>query len=108
MADRSTIVTVRAGADAAAVQRELAARGLWVRRHDLIGLVGSGGRVQFAVEPHSQALDGESLLAIGGVETVATAATAHPRVDAQPRIMDIGGIAVGPRAPGAKPTLIAG
>src|SRR5438477_9850137 len=89
----STIITLKADADPAAVQRELAARGLWVRRHDLVeapAADAAGPRVQFAVEAHSRDVDGATLLGIGGVAAVAREPRAHPRVDEQPRIINVG------------------
>ena len=93
------IVTIKAGADAQAVQRELAARGLWVKRFE------GGGRVHFAVEPNSMAVREEEVARIGGVESVAGEKPAHPRLDEQPEIVEVSGVPVGV---GAAPVLMAG
>ncbi len=87
------IVRVRRDADPAAVQRALAARGLWVRRLE------DGGEVSFLVEDHSRATSVEALRGIEGVEGVASAPSAHPRVDAQPRVIDVAGVRFGDGSP---------
>jgi 3-deoxy-7-phosphoheptulonate synthase len=93
------IVTLQPGADADAVQRQLAGRGLWVRR------LQSGRDVQFYVEPGSARVDAASLLGIPGVAAVAAEPSAHPRVDAHPGSVLAGGIAIGGEA---GPVLMAG
>jgi 3-deoxy-7-phosphoheptulonate synthase len=87
------IVTVKRGADAAQVKRELSGRGLWVSQ-----LEASTG-VFFLVEPHSTQIRREALLEIQGVESVAERPSAHPRVDAQPPVLDVAGVPVGAGAP---------
>ncbi|NIP78196.1 MAG: 3-deoxy-7-phosphoheptulonate synthase [Gemmatimonadetes bacterium] len=87
------IVTLTAEAEPAAVRRALAGRGLWVRRLE------AGGRVQFYVEPGSARVDAESLRGIAGVAAVAEEPTRHPRVDAQPGVVEVGGVSVGSGAP---------
>lgn len=95
------IIRVRRDADPAAVQRSLVERGLWVRR--LEEAVQDAGRdrvsVSFLVEEHSRAVTREALLAIDGVEAVATAPSAHPRIDAQPAIVEVAGVRFGAGAP---------
>jgi 3-deoxy-7-phosphoheptulonate synthase len=86
------IVTVKTSDDPGRVQRELIARGLWVRRLE------DGARVLFLVEPHSAAVSAAALRAISGVESVALPPSPHPLVDAQ-RAVDVSGLAVGPGAP---------
>ena len=96
----TVVVSVRPGHDAAVVQAELVARGLWVERLE------AGGRVQFVVEPHSQAISREALLGIAGVEAAFAGKPAHPRMDAQAgRAVVVAGVAVGG---GAAPVVMAG
>lgn len=97
------IVTVAPGADAAQVQRELTTKGLWVRllrAHDA-----GRGPLQFLVEPHSASVEREELLAIAGVAAVAATSSAHPLVDAQPPVIEIGGVPIGV---GAAPVFMSG
>jgi 3-deoxy-7-phosphoheptulonate synthase len=93
------IVTVVHGADPDAVQRELAGRGLWVRRFQ------AGADVQFYVEPGSARVDATEIEAIEGVASVAAAPSAHPLVDAGAGPVDVGDVRVGG---GAAPVLMAG
>ena len=96
------IIRVKIGSDPAAVQRALVERGLWVRRLDESG---PQAAVLFLVEEHSRAVESASLLSIEGVAGVAIAPSAHPRVDAQARIVTVAGIDVGV---GAAPVVMAG
>lgn len=93
------IVTLSPGADAEAVQRQLMGRGLWVRRLE------AGTGTQFYVEPTSARLDAAAIEAIDGVASVAAERSAHPLVDGQPSVLDIGGVVVGRGSP---PVLMAG
>jgi 3-deoxy-7-phosphoheptulonate synthase len=93
------IVTLKREADPSSIQRQLAERGLWAQRLE------GGNRVYFLVEPHSQRVAGDAVMAIAGVESVAESPSAHPRVDAQPRTVRIGRVSVGEGAP---PALMAG
>lgn len=93
------IVVLERGANPADVHRELVERGLWV-----VPLEG-GPTPQFLVEPQSAAPARESLLGIAGVEAVASPRSAHPLVDAQSPVVEIGGTRLGPGAP---PVFIAG
>jgi 3-deoxy-7-phosphoheptulonate synthase len=93
------IVTLVPGADSDAVQRQLAGRGLWVRRHQV------GREVQFYVEPGSARVDVDALRQIDGVAAVASEPSMHPLVDARSGAVDVGGVAIG--GAGA-PVLIAG
>jgi 3-deoxy-7-phosphoheptulonate synthase len=93
------IVTVREHEDPTRVKDELQGRGLWVQS------LRAGARTFFIVEAHSQAVDPADLEEIPGVETVAVGASGHPRIDAQPAVVQIGKVAVGP---GAAPVVIAG
>lgn len=92
------LITVKPGSDAARVARELAARGLWVRRLE-------GASVHFLVESHSAQVDPASLRDVPGVADVAVAASPHPLLDAMPRTVTVRGIALGA---GAAPVLMAG
>ncbi len=84
------IVTLRPGADADAVRKELVARGLWVSP------LTDGGRVaHFAVAPSSAAADAAELARIDGVASVAAPPSPHPRVAAQGPSVDVRGVAVG-------------
>ena len=89
----SMVITLVEGADARVVQGELAARGLWVQRLD------GGSQVHFAVEAHSAAIDRAALLDVHGVHSVSAAASAHPRLDAQPAAVRVGDTLIGPGAP---------
>lgn len=93
------IVTLKTGADASAVQRELVGRGLWVRRLE------AGGRVHFYVDQGSVRVTALELEAIPGVEVVAREATAHPLVDGHGPGVRVGDLEIGG---GAGPVLVAG
>ncbi len=93
------IVVLEQGADPVRIQRELVEHGLWV-----VPLEG-GPTPQFLVEPQSAAAARESLLGIAGVAAVATPRSAHPLIDAQPAVVQIGATRLGPGAP---PVFIAG
>ncbi len=94
------IVTLREGADADAVRRELVARGLWISPlHD-------GARLaHFVVSTASAAVDVAELARIEGVASVAAPKSPHPKVSAQGPVVDVRGVAVG--AP-AKPVFMCG
>lgn len=94
------IISLRSDADLDRVRRALIAKGLWIR--PLVG----GARPQLLVEPHSQDVPREAILAVEGVEAVSAAPSEHPRMDAQAgRPLLIGGVAVGA---GAAPVFMAG
>lgn len=93
------IVTIERGADASAVRRALIERGLWVEPH------GAGDAIRFVVAPCSARVEAAALLAIDGVCEVDSPASPHPRVDAQPAVVDVAGVRVGVGAP---PVFIAG
>lgn len=93
------IVTVTKSSDPGRVAAALAEHGLWVRRHD------AGDRVQFLVQEHSSAIDVDLVRAISGVESVATARSATPLVDAMSGIVDVSGVPIGSGAP---PVIMAG
>jgi len=98
------IVTVDSRTDADEVRRDLMGRGLWVKTFfDL----GPAGRVHFLVEPGSSTVSAAELLAVPGVIAVAAQDSPHPLVDAQPAVVDVGGIRIG-GAPDADPVIMAG
>jgi 3-deoxy-7-phosphoheptulonate synthase len=92
------IVTLSSGADAGFVAQALAALGLWVRRSEAPGVV------QFEVENPSQPAAAAEVAAIAGVALVTERRSAHPKLDAQPAVVTIAGIAVG----AGDPVLMAG
>ncbi len=98
------IVALASDAEAGAVRRALVRRGLWVERFSDST---DGGRVQFLVREGSSAVAAGELLAIEGVASVATADPSHPRVDAQPRVVEVEGVRIGV-GPGVDPVFIAG
>ena len=95
------IVSLKHGADATAVVRELSRRGLWVTQveHDR-----SGAAVHCVIAPHSAAIDVDDLARIDGIDGVTTAKTAHPLVAAQGPIVDVDGVSIG----GGAATIAAG
>jgi 3-deoxy-7-phosphoheptulonate synthase len=93
------IVTLVPGADPESVRRQLAGRGLWVRRHQ------GGTDVQFYVEPGSAWVDADTLREIDGVASVAAPPSGHPRVDAQTGPVPVGDLEVGG---GGTPVIMAG
>jgi 3-deoxy-7-phosphoheptulonate synthase len=86
------IVALASDAEAGAVRRALVRRGLWVERFSDST---DGGRVQFLVREGSSAVAAGELLAIAGVASVATADPSHPRVDAQPPVVEVAGVRIG-------------
>jgi len=92
-AGRPEVVVVAPGADPSAVRRALIGRGLWVRS------VADGVRTHILLDPPSAAVDREGLLAIDGVAAVLCRDSATPLVDAQPSVVHVGDLAVGPGAP---------
>ncbi|MHB8417826.1 MAG: 3-deoxy-7-phosphoheptulonate synthase [Myxococcales bacterium] len=87
------IIAVKRGADPEHVRRELSDRGLWVT------VLEGGAGVVFLVEPHSARLSREALLQVEGVDWVAERPASHPRVDAQPPVLDVFGTPLGAGAP---------
>ncbi|MDC0744274.1 3-deoxy-7-phosphoheptulonate synthase [Polyangium mundeleinium] len=90
------IVSLKSGADAANVLRELTGRGLWVSR---VERSASGNAVHYVIAPHSQLADPEELARIDGVAEVTTPKPAHPLVSAQGPVVDVGGLKVGTDKP---------
>lgn len=93
------IITLERGAEPETIRRALVALGLWVERFE------GGDRVVFKVEPHSRSVDREAILAIRGVEAVATPKAAHPLVDAMPRVVALRDLSLGTGCP---PVFMAG
>lgn len=99
------IVSLRADADAAAVKRELAARGLWIAAEEC----GLGGReVHFVIAAHSSATDPAEVAKIAGVGSVSLPAPIHPRMDAQGPCVTVAGRVISGAPGGGAPTLICG
>ncbi len=92
------ILTLKPGADAAAVRRALAAHGLWVDAEAR----GTGHHLVIAA--HSSRAEPQVLAAIEGVLDVCVPASAHPRVDAQGSQIKAGPAVFG----GERPVLMAG
>lgn len=92
-------VTLTDDASPGDVQRELVRLGLWVTP------LSAERGVVFRVEAGSAAVDRRQLLAIGGVADVAMPASPHPKLDAQPARVEVGGRGIGGGAP---PLLCAG
>lgn len=94
------IVTLRPDADADTVRRELVTRGLWVSP------LSDGARVaHFEISSASAAVSAPDLARIEGVASVSSAASPHPRVDAQGPAVEVRGLVVGG---GAKPAFLCG
>jgi len=97
------IVSLREGADPAAVLRALVARGLWVSQ---VERAAGGGAVHYVIAPHSAAASAIEIGAIDGVSAVSTAKSSLPRVERQGPVVDVAGVAVGCGAP--RPALMCG
>jgi 3-deoxy-7-phosphoheptulonate synthase len=89
------MVLIDPSADPESVKRALVTKGQWVRPADR----------GFVLEPHSARVPTHELAAIPGVQQVVAPASAHPRVDAQPAVVDVAGVPVGRGAP---PVLMSG
>ena len=98
------IVTLEPDARTETVRRALVERGLWVRAFQDDR---AAGPVQFLVETGSAAVSKADLRSVDGVRSVTEPASSHPRVDAQARVIEVGGTAIGP-PPEVSPILIAG
>jgi 3-deoxy-7-phosphoheptulonate synthase len=98
-------ISLEAGADAGAVQRQLTGFGLWTRK--LITRVDDADLVSFEVGGHSAPVSQERVEAIDGVANVYVAGNSHPLVDEQSgQVVDLGlGVTIGP---GYGPVLFAG
>jgi 3-deoxy-7-phosphoheptulonate synthase len=89
------IVTLKSGADAAAVRQALAARGLWIAS---VEQASPGADLHYVVAPHSAAVPLADLTAIDGVAAVSTSVSGHPRVDQQGPEVYVAGYRLGPGA----------
>jgi 3-deoxy-7-phosphoheptulonate synthase len=89
------IVSLKQGADAKAVQRELVNRGLWIEKVEQSG----GGPRHYVIAEHSAAVDSDELARIDGVESVSVTKAAHPMVDKQPALLDVRGVKFGGGSP---------
>jgi 3-deoxy-7-phosphoheptulonate synthase len=90
------IVSLKSGADAQSVLRELAGRGLWV---SAVERGSPGGSVHYVIAPYSQPADPEDLARIEGVAEVTTPRPAHPLVSAQGPVVDVRGVRIGQARP---------
>lgn len=90
------IISLKRGADAAAVLRELTQRGLWVSGAERDE---RGELLHYAIAPHSAPVHKEDLATIEGVLSVASSMSEHPLIDRQGPVVDVGGVRVGGGAP---------
>jgi 3-deoxy-7-phosphoheptulonate synthase len=95
------IVSLKQGADAAAVLRELTARGLWVSQVEKA----AEGATHYVIASHSAAADVDELARIEGISAVTAPASAHPLVDRMGGAVDVDGVRVGK---GGEPALFLG
>jgi 3-deoxy-7-phosphoheptulonate synthase len=95
------IVSLKPGADQAAVTRALVSRGLWVSH---VERVAGGGPLHLVIAPHSAASSLDDLGSIEGIASVSTEKAELPRVRAQGPVVDLAGVAVG----GGKPAFFCG
>jgi 3-deoxy-7-phosphoheptulonate synthase len=91
------IVSLKAGADPAAVLGELVSRGLWVSHVERS--VTPGGAVHYVIAPHSAAVGVDEIAAIEGIAGVTTARSVHPLVDRQGPVVEIAGVTIGKGEP---------
>ena len=102
------IVSLKEGADPAAVLRALVTRGLWVSQ---VERTPAGGAVHYVIAPYSSAASVADLGSIEGVATVTTSKSPFPLVERQGPVVDVGGVRIGaPRTPqgSERPTLMCG
>jgi 3-deoxy-7-phosphoheptulonate synthase len=92
------IVSLKEGADPAAVLRALVSRGLWVSQ---VERTPAGGLLHYVIAPHSAAASPAELSAIDGVSAVSTAKTPYPLVERHGPVTDVGGLPIGRGAPPA-------
>lgn len=95
------IVSLKQGADSAAVLRELVTRGLWVSH---VERGGEGAPLHYVIAPHSAAADLKELARIDGISSVSTGKSAHPLVERQGPSVEVSGVTIG----GARPVLMCG
>ena len=97
------IVSLKEGADSAAVLRALATRGLWVSQ---VERAPSGGAAHYVIAPHSAAASIADIAAIEGVSGVTTAKSPFPLVEKQGPTVNVSGVAITACAP--RPVLMCG
>ena len=97
------IVSLKEGADSAAVLRALATRGLWVSQ---VERAASGGPAHYVIAPHSAAASIADIAAIEGVSGVTTAKSPFPLVEKQGPTVNVSGVAITACAP--RPVLMCG
>jgi 3-deoxy-7-phosphoheptulonate synthase len=95
------IVSLRSDADAARVQRELAARGLWVAR---VERDRAGRAAHYVIAPWSARVDVDELARVEGVAGVTSSSSPWPLVEKQGPSVDVAGVRLG----GARKALLAG
>jgi len=98
------IVSLKSGADAANVLRELTERGLWVAG---VERGASGATLHYVIAPHSMPADPEELARIDGVAEVTTPKPTHPLVSAQGAVVEVRGVRIGATG-GEGPTYMCG
>ncbi|EYF07577.1 3-deoxy-7-phosphoheptulonate synthase [Chondromyces apiculatus] len=85
------IVSLKQGADAAAVMGELSRRGLWVSQVER----GAGGvAAHYVIAPHSAEVSAEELLRIEGVAGVTSSKSPHPLLDRQGPVVMVGDVRI--------------
>ncbi len=97
------IISLKEGADPAAVQRALSARGLWVTD---VERTATGGALHFVIAAHSAAATTAELAAIDGVASVTTSRSPFPLVAKQGPVVDVAGVKIAARSP--RPVLMCG
>lgn len=86
------IVSLKEGADPAAVQRALTTRGLWVSQVER----GAGGAAtHYVIASHSAAVSAAEIGSIEGVASVSTSRSPFPLVEKQGPMVDVSGVRIG-------------
>ncbi len=96
------IVSLEPSADRDAVKRELAARGQWIVA---VETSAPDGRTHLVISAASPYADPMEIGRLPGVAAVSVGASAHPRVDAQPRAIAVRGALIGA---GERPVFMCG
>jgi len=86
------IVSLKDGADPAAVLRSLVARGLWVSQ---VERAPSGAPAHYVIAPCSASASTAEIAAIDGVGAVTTARSPFPLVEKQGPVVEVAGVRVG-------------
>jgi len=97
------IVSLKEGADPAAVLRALSARGLWVSQ---VERTAGGGPLHYVIAPHSAAANPVELAAIEGISGVTTSRSPFPLVEKQGPVVEVAGVKIAACA--ARPVLMCG